>query len=63
MLETGHVCVLLWGESQRDIEMCKEVLEQVCAPFYLILAILDTLTHAMFGRSEPAGTQDSRDYL
>lgn len=29
-----QVAVLLWGESQRDIEMCKEVLEQVRAfPF------------------------------
>ena len=26
-----QVAVLLWGESQRDIEMCKEVLEQVLA--------------------------------
>ena len=28
-----QVAVLLWGESQRDIEMCKEVLEQVFASF------------------------------
>ena len=33
-----QVAVLLWGESQRDIEMCKEVLEQV-----LLLSTLECL--------------------
>ena len=35
-----QICVLAWGESQRDIEMVIQILEQVCTPIPASLALV-----------------------
>ena len=35
-----QICVLAWGESQRDIEMVIQILEQVCTPMPAFLALV-----------------------
>ena len=35
-----QICVLAWGESQRDIEMVIQILEQVCTPIPASFALV-----------------------